>query len=417
MEIQIVKQIAITLLIGFMLGLQREIYYQSANRNGFAGARTFALIALLGYLSAWVQESAPFFILVSIFIFGMLAVASYFYKTFKSNFHGSTTEVSSIITYILGVMVQRSLDEYAVFIAVVMLFLLGVKGSLAKFEKRITLIDIRSVTLFLAMTFVVLPLLPNRMIDPFGVFNPYKTWLMVVLIAGISFVGYVAIKILGDRRGIYLIGVFGGLASSTAASISLSKLYAIRKRLLKNFAGAIAMASTIMYLRVLFESAIFNPNLAKLLAAPYLAAAGCGSIFIFYLYRSKNNHETERILPSSNPLELSEALKLGLLFGIIFGSIGIFQSKFGNAGIYIISFLSGFTDVDAITLSLSQLAPQKISTQSAIYGIMIATFVNSLVKLGIVFVIGGKKIGFILALFFLLTIGAMGVGLAANSYH
>ena len=407
MEIAIIEQIGVTLIIGLMIGLQREMYYHRKGRSGFAGARTFALIALLGYLSAWMQNFIPFFLHVSLLLFGLLVLVAYVYKTVKTDFHGSTTEIASFITYILGMMMYFSLESYAVLIAVIMLLLLEIKSTLVKIEEQITPPDITSAILFLAMTFVVLPLLPNEMIGPFNMFNPYKTWLMVVLVAGISFLGYVAIKILGNKRGVYLTGIFGGLVSSTAVSITLSKLYVLKQEYLKNFVGGIAIASTIMYIRVLAETAVFNSSLAKSLALPYISATIAGLVFVVYLYKNETVHKVEHIAVTNNPLELSEALKLGLLFGIIFGSIGIFQSKFGDSGVYVISFLSGLTDVDAITLSLSQLAKVKISELTAMYGIMIATIVNSIVKLGIVFVLGGRKPGMLMAIFYLLSIGSM----------
>lgn len=409
MEINIVENIVVTLIIGFMIGLQREMREHSKEHIRSAGIRTFTLISLLGYLSAWMQTFIPFFLHVSLFLFGLLILATYVYKTVKSDSHGTTTEIAAFVTYILGMMMYLSLEDYAVLIAVIMLFILEIKSTLVKVEKEITQNDIKSATLFLIMTFVVLPLLPNEMVDPFGMFNPYKTWLMVVLIAGISFIGYMAIKILGNKRGVYLTGIFGGLVSSTAVSITLSKLFTLEKEkiYLKNFAGGIAIASTIMYIRVLAETAVFNPDLARLLALPYISAAIVGLAFVAYLYKNEKIYKVEHIAVTNNPLELSEALKLGLLFGIIFGSIWIFQSKLGDSGVYIISFLSGLTDVDAITLSLSQLAMIKISESTAMYGIMIATVVNSIVKLGIVFVLGGRKLGMLMSLFYILSIGIM----------
>ena len=408
MEITIIQQLGITLFVGLMIGLQREMYYQREGRSGFAGARTFTLIALLGYISAWMQASVPLFLHVMLFLFGLLVIIAYGYKTMKTDYHGTTTEIASFVTYVLGMMIYFSLESYAVLIAVVMLFLLELKGVLVKVEKQITQPDITSATLFLVMTFVVLPLLPDEMIGPFGVFNPYKTWLMVVLIAGISFVGYVAIKILGNKKGIYLTGIFGGLISSTAVSITLSKLYILSQSRLKNFAGGIAVASTIMYVRVLAEAAIFNPSLARMLALPYILAAIIGFAFVGYLYnRQEPVHKVGDSALKANPLELSEALKLGLLFGVIFGSIGILQESFGDSGVYIISFLSGLTDVDAITLSLSQLATEKITQEAAMNGIVIATSVNATVKLGIVFVLGGRRLGLLMLSFYLLTIGAL----------
>ncbi len=407
MELLIIKQLAITLVIGMMIGLQREMHYHKKKEISFAGTRTFALIALLGYLSAWLQSFSPLFLVVSLSIFGLLLLVSYIIKNINGASHGATTEMAALITFILGVMLSFSLENYAIGLAVIILFLLEIKGDISKIEEHITSQDLSSMTLFLMMSFVVLPLLPDKMVDPFGIFNPYKTWLMVVLIAGISFIGYIAIKILGNKRGVYLTGIFGGLVSSTAVSITLSKLYALQKTFLKNFAGGIAIASTIMYLRVLLETSFFNLSLTKALAIPYLGATTVGLLFVFYLYKHEGVHKITQIEANKNPLDLSEALKLGLLFGLIFGSIGIFQSKFGDSGVYIISFLSGFTDVDAITLSLSQLAHHKISQEVAMSGIIIASIVNSLVKLGIVFILGGKKLGLLMALFYLLSIGVL----------
>jgi uncharacterized membrane protein (DUF4010 family) len=407
MEIAIIEEIGITLIIGFMIGLQREMRDHSKEYIRYAGTRTFTLISLLGYMSAWMQTFIPFFLHVSLLLFGSLILSAYVYKTVKTDSHGATTEIAAFITYILGMMMYLSLEEYAVFIAIIMLFILEIKSTLIKVEQEITQNDIRSATLFLVMTFVVLPLLPDKMIDPFGVFNPHKTWLMVVLIAGISFIGYVAIKILGNKRGVYLTGIFGGLVSSTAVSITLSKLYALNHTYLKNFVGGIAIASTIMNMRVLVLTAIFNHDLAKSLALPYILGTIVGLLFVGYLYKNEKVYTVEHIAVINNPLELSQALKLGLIFGLIFGSISFFQSKFGDLGVYLISFLSGLTDVDAITLSLSQLATVKISELTAMYGIMIATVVNSIVKLGIVFVLGGRKIGMVMALFYLLSIGVM----------
>lgn len=407
-DILIIRQILIAIVIGFMLGLQRDIAYHRKKRNGFAGARTFAMIALVGYLSAWMNQKIEFFVLVSFLIVGAFVLISYLYKSIYKQLSGSTTEFTMIITYILGLLVFFSKAQYAILIAIVILILLDIKGRLKHFRSFITPKDMQSTILFLVMTFIILPLLPDATIDPFGVFNPYETWIMVVLIAGISFMGYIAIKVLGTQRGIYITGIFGGLVSSTAVSITLSKIYALKQNFLKSFAGAIAISYSIMYIRVLVEAFVINPTLAKAIMIPYLLASLFAFAFVFYLYKqSCNTQSVEELKINSNPLEISEALKLGLLFGIIFGSIAFFQSRFGDAGIYLVAFLSGLTDVDAITLSLSKLALSKISMEVAINGIVIATIVNSVVKLGIVWVVGGKKIGMLIALYYLITLSAM----------
>jgi len=416
-DMLIIQQIVISIVIGFMLGLQRDIAYHRKKRNGFAGARTFAMISLVGYLSGWINQKVDSFILVSFLIVGIFVLISYIHKAFNKNLSGSTTEFTMLLTYILGLLVFYSQAQYAIVIAIVILVLLNIKGRLKHFQSSITPKDVQSTILFLVMTFIILPLLPNETIDPFGVFNPFETWIMVVLIAGISFVGYIAIKVLGAQRGIYLTGVFGGLASSTAVSITLSKIYALKQEFLKSIVGAIATAYSIMYLRVLLEVYVINPALARHLAIPYLLASFFAFAFVYYLYKkSCKSQNIQEIELSDNPLEISEALKLGLLFGLIFGSIAFFQSQFGDTGIYIVATLSGLTDVDAITLSLSKLALSKISMQVAINGIVIATVVNSLVKLAIVWVVGGKEIGKLIALYYLITLTAIIVPLFLIEY-
>ncbi len=401
-----VKHIFVVIGIGLLIGLQREIYYKHRGREEFAGTRTFTLITLFGYLSAWIQHTIPFFLPLSLLVLAALVITAFIYKLYHDKYRGATTEVAALLSFLLGAMVAEGYLNASVFLAVIIVVLLEFKSSFTLLEQHVDKKDTSATALFLLITFVILPILPNKTIDPWHVLNPYQTWLMVVLVAGISYLGYIATKILGTKKGIYMTGIFGGLVSSTAVSITLSKLYTIKALFLKNYAGGIAIASTLMYLRVLFEASVFNLKLAKFLLIPYLAAAAVGLFFVFYLYRTSATHEVTQH-NVNNPLELSEALKLGLLFGLILGSIGFFQGRFGDTGVYVVSALSGLTDVDAITLSLSKLAGSKISQITALYGIIIATGVNSLVKLGIVFVLGGRKLGWIMTLFYLLTLGTM----------
>jgi len=414
----------IAVILGFIIGLQRtmaNLYTRDEKKEAYfvAGSRTFALIALLGFLSGWLTKSAP--IIVSILAFSVvgLIILSYYLKAILYKKMGMTSQIAAIITYLLGLMVYFHLEQYAIFIGVLMIILLDIKPRLQKIEQNITPTDLNASILLLAMTFLILPILPDEMIGPYKLFNPYKTWLMAIIIASISFVGYVAIKILGNKRGVLLTGLFGGLISSTAVSISLSQMYTTQKEYLNNFAAGIAMACTLMYVRVLFEAFVINQKVALVLLLPYAAASVSGLVFVYILYKySKtatfNLEETD---VAKNPLQLSEAIKFGILFGVIYGAISIVQNHYGNIGVYIISTLSGITDVDAITLSLSELATdQKLTLQTSATGIVIASATNSLVKLGIVFWMGGKAIGWKLTLFFILTLGMMGAGLWGNQF-
>lgn len=415
LEYDIVKSLMIVLLLGFMIGMQRTIYYVHIKKEeNSIGSRTFALISLTGYLSGWIDSFLNGFIFISFFAVSVLIFLNYFFKTSKMNKSGITTQLSALITYMLGMMVYFHLENYAIFIAVVMIVLLEIKPALKRFEANVSSTDINAIMLLLVMSFVVLPILPDEMIGKYKLFNPYKTWLMAIIISAISFIGYAAIKILGNKRGVFLTGAFGGLISSTAVSISLSKLSVFQKEYLNNFTGGIAIACTFMYLRVLFEAFIIYPDFSLYLTFPYLLAAFSGLIFSYYIYKHSKSADIKFENPTmnKNPLQLSEAIKFGTLFGIIYGAISFIQTRYGSIGIYIISFFSGITDVDAITLSLSQLAKdEKLPKFVSINGIVIASVTNSFVKLGIVYWLGGAKLGWKLTQFFLLTLSLMGIGL------
>jgi len=409
-----IQSLLIALAIGFLIGMQRTLAYPKAGKGNFAGTRTFALIALTGYLSGWLQKQLPgTYLVIGVGLMLLLAI-TYTLKIIRTGHWGMTTHIAALLTYLLGLLVWAGEPTYAIFIGVIVIILLEVKPRLQALERHIGMTDIHAVTLLLVMSFVILPVLPDRMVDPWHVFNPYKTWMMAVIIAGISFVGYVAIKLLGQKHGVFLTGAAGGLISSTAVSITLAQMFQKQWDVINNYAGGIAIACTFMYLRVLFEAFVIDPTLAWHLAPAYLGAAGTGLLFSGWLYR---HAKEERIALTNNalahnPLQLSEAIKFGLLFGIIYGAIALVQTRYGNLGVYLVSFFSGLTDVDAITLSLSQMAQEgKLTAAAAMYGIALASATNSVVKLGIVFVLGGRRLGGRMALYFLITLGAMGLGL------
>ena len=420
MDYSVITSIVIALLLGFMIGMQRTLSILPEAEHSFAGSRTFALIALAGYLSGLIGETVDGFIFAALIVIGLLVGLSYYLKVTHFHKTGMTTQVAAIVTFFLGLMLHEDLQEYAVFIAVLMVVLLEIKPRLRRFESHLSTTDINAAILLLAMSFIVLPMLPDKMIGPYGLFNPYKTWLMAVIIAAISFVGYAAIKLLGQKRGVFITGAAGGLISSTAVSISLSQMFQKQYTFLNNYAGGVAIACTFMYLRVLFEAIVIHPDLALYLAPAYLAAALGGLAFSYYLYTHSRAADIafENKAIAKNPLQLSEAIKFGILFGIIYGAIAFVQTRYGDIGVYVVSFFSGITDVDAITLSLSELAKDdKLAMLTSMNGIVIASVTNSLVKLGIVFWLGGGRLGWRVTQFFILTLGLMGGALYATEVY
>ncbi|MRJ02346.1 MAG: MgtC/SapB family protein [Epsilonproteobacteria bacterium] len=406
MEWERIEAVLTVLLIGFLIGLQRSLSSQLKGEPILMGSRTFALIGLAGYLSGWLGERVENLELVGFAVTALILLGAYLMKVQRLGKLGVTTQFAGVITFLLGLLVWAGYREYGISLAVLVVLLLELKPKLRQIEERISPTEVKAVLLLLVMSFVILPLLPDRFMGPYNLFNPYKSWLMAILIASISFVGYLTMKIVGERHGIFITGAAGGLVSSTAVTVTLSRLYRAVGGSLYSYAGGIAIASTFMYLRVLLEVAITNPPLALQLLTPYGIATLLGLAYTFFLYRRASStqislHNSEL---SKNPLQLSEAIKFALLFGIIFGAVEFVRSRYGEVGVYLVAFISGITDVDAITISLSEMAKGGLAPLTALAGIVIASATNSLVKLGLTYWIGGVRLGWELTKFFIVTL-------------
>jgi len=378
-------KILIPIVVGFVIGLQRELNNLYKNQTDLAGARTFAIVALIGYLSIYLNINIIYGL---IFIIGI----GYYLNNLDNNNkrRGITTEVSLIATYLLGIMINKNV-EFAIYTAVLIIFLLNLKSTLTTYEKYISKIDLNAVVTFLLITFIALPILPNKYIDKWQLINPYQLWLFVILLSGLSFLGYILNKLWGNK-GIYLTGIIGGLASSTATTITFSQKSKIEPSISKHTAIAINLANTIMLLRVFIWTALFNISIMNKLVIPFLLASIGGFIYIYYLIKDKLNTYTDTQIEYKNPLELWESLKYGLIFGLIFAGVKVAHTYFGDNGTLIVSFIAGITDVDAITITLSKYAQNGTLLQNiAIWGILIATFTNQIAKLIYSYFIGSKQ--------------------------
>jgi uncharacterized membrane protein (DUF4010 family) len=230
--------------------------------------------------------------------------------------------------------------------------------------------------------------MPDRGYGPWQAINPYQIWWMVVLIAGISFAGYMAIKIVGSRKGLLITGFLGGLISSTAATINLSKL-AEKKIRITVICAAILLAETIMFPRMLLEIAVVNRSLLlpALLPIGVMTAVMLAGVALIWRYRE--NVEAGE-LPVTNPFQLKMALQFGLLLAIVMFLSKAFQAWLGETGIYLVSLISGIADVDAITLSLASMAGEELNAETAVRGIVIAAIANTLFKTALAMGIAGR---------------------------
>ena len=377
------QKFGLSALIGVLVGLEREHSRQETEKSfSFAGVRTFPLIALLGCTLATMTENQKWLFLIG--FVGLIALLLIVYAA--STGHGDTgltTEIAVLLVYLIGGLIYWDHIWLAAALGVLVTGFLALRSTLHNLVSRIEREDIFATLKFIVVSAVVLPLLPNETFGPLDVLNPFQLWLMVVFVSAISFSGYLAIKLFGHSRGIWITSLLGGLVSTTALTLSFAERSRSNQLLARHLSVGIVIASSTMYIRVLLEVFAFNLFLAQhvwfRLLVPLIVGLGSG----VYLWQSTNSDEK---IPSnfSNPFRLLPAIKIGILFGVILFLTTLANQVLGDVGTYVASFLSGLTKIDPITLSLSQMAGKEISYRIATQALLLATTANILAKIGLV---------------------------------
>jgi uncharacterized membrane protein (DUF4010 family) len=386
-QVDLFYRFGAALAIGFLIGLQREYAHDSVDQEIFAGVRTFALMGLAGCLAAMATDelASPWPFVGILIVMGVFIAVSYFVAAWRGGV-GLTSETAAVLTIIIGALCYWNYLALAVALAVVVTVLLSIKLEMDMLVRRITREDVYATLKFAVITAIVLPVLPNRSFGPppWDVLNPYKIWLMVVFISGISFLGYVLVKVVGSRQGIGLTGLLGGMVSSTAVTLSFSERSQKEPELAKPFALAITVAWTVMFSRVVIEVAALNIELLKVFWMPMAASAAAGLIYCGYLFFSQRT-DKEGEVNFSNPFELGPAVKFGLVYAVILLISKAAQMYLPAAGIYLASVVAGLTDVDAITLSMAELSSTgALEMDMAARAIVLAAMSNTVVKGGVV---------------------------------
>ncbi|MGD2164661.1 MAG: MgtC/SapB family protein [Anaerolineae bacterium] len=387
----------VALLIGALIGLEREFYQQQEESPDFAGIRTFSLIALLGSVSSFLAGGFGI-VLAAVALGGLVLMVTVTYSgalVRKGTESGITTEVAALLTFLFGVLVMGDHPPVAIALAVVTALLLALKGRLHGFIRSMSPEDIHLTLQFALVAAVILPLLPDRTIDPLGLLNPFQIWLMVVFVSGIGFSGYLLMKTLGPSKGINLTAILGGLASSTATTISFSSASREYPEMAYRYARAVVLASTVMLPRVMLLVLVIHPPLLAKVFIPLLSMVIAGSFFVFVVQRDRLEGKTTAPQPSEieNPLKLSTAIKFGLLFAIVLLVLEYAQSFLGSTGVYLASFLSGLTDVDAIALSVTRLAASaQLTSDGAGIAVVIAALTNTVSKGAICYFSGTSEL-------------------------
>ncbi len=389
-ELELLKNIFIAIALGLMIGLEREYARYKKRTQDYAGIRTFPLIALFGALSAYLGDRlSPWILAMGMAIAALLIILAYFAlaRRTTTNF-GATSEVAGFLTFFIGVLSYYGELKLAAILTIAITIILYARTLLHRFAERIKNTEITAMLMFAVMVFIILPFLPNRWYGPGELFNPFITWIMVVFISGISFVGYILMKWLREK-GIALTGILGGLVSSTATTMSFAERSVKEKKVSRALALGVILANGVMFIRILVEVFVVNQQLFFALLLPLAILALITIVVSYFIWIKAKDIKGKLTLLS--PFRLRPALKFALFFAAIIALTKIAHLHLAARGVYLVSFLSGFADVDAITLSLSQLAKGSLLLDTAKDGIIIAALTNVAVKGGIAWFFGGKE--------------------------
>ncbi len=391
-DFAVAQDFGTALLLGALLGIERE---KRNTRAGFghAGLRSFILLSQIGALGGFLSDqfASPWILAATVLCATAAVLAGYFVTARKHpDSTGLTTELAAILTCLLGALVVTGNRELGIGLGVVTAAVLAYKQPLHAMVGRLDGDDVLAGLRLLLATFIVLPLLPDRAIDPWGALNPYKLWLLVLLISGLSLVGYVVTRWLGPGRGIAVTAAAGGLASSTAVTLTFVKQSHEPRVAARQLAGGILLAWAVMFGRVVVAATVVAPAMFAALIVPFgamLVASAAGAVLCLVARRGTTTAAGD--VEIKNPFSLWAASKFALLFAVVQLLLVLGQQYLPQSGIYTIAALAGLTDVDAITLSMAQqVRGSDVALHVAVVAIVIATVANTLVKAGMAVFLG-----------------------------
>ncbi len=383
--------IAVALLVGSLIGLDRERAEARKGHEAFAGVRTFPLIALVGAVATILVPVAGVALLVASFVaVTALAVAAYL-RVPANGAPGATTEVAAVATFLLGALAGDGQLVLAGATGVAVAVLLVAKPRLEAFSRALTGEEIRAALELAVISVIVLPLLPNEGLGPWQVLNPFAIWLIVVLVSALSFAGFVAMRLLGERRGLAVTGAVGGLVSSTAVTFAMAERSRADQGLGAPAASAVVLASCVMSLRMAVLAAVVNAGILPRLLPVVGAMAVVGGVAALWLARTGTGEPLASGGHITNPFSLRAALTFGLIFAVILLGVRAAQEYLGAGGTYAASALSGFVDVDAVTVTFSRLGPAADGWRTSAAAVTLAAVVNTVVKAGLAVGLGAGR--------------------------
>jgi uncharacterized membrane protein (DUF4010 family) len=403
-------KLVLVLFLSFLVGLEREEHKARAQHYAFGGARTFPLIGLVGYGVAKLSGGNVLALIVGLVVVGALMVVSYAHKLHDDPTAGATTELSGLVTYVIGALVDAEAYWVAVAIGVITVLLLELRERMEQLTARIAREEIVAFAKFLLLALVVLPVLPDRAFTRFAI-NPFRTWLVIVAVSGVSYASYILQRWLNGRGGVLLAALLGGAYSSTVTTVVLAR-ESKETRAPALYSGAALAASGMMYVRLGVLVALFDPSLAGRLATTFgglaVLAVGAG-VLIALRARGAHNEDQQRVRKARNPLSLPPAFLFGVVYLAMVVATRAVVERTGHGGLYVLGAVTGLADVDPFVLSLAQggasIAPQHVITVS----IILAAAANNIAK-GVYALVFGARAAvwpMMAALFTLAVLGAV----------
>jgi uncharacterized membrane protein (DUF4010 family) len=400
MPLEQFQRLGLALAIGFLVGIERGWQAREVAEGGrTAGIRTYALTGLLGGVSALLGQSLGGWAFAAIGV--PFAAAFVIFKQREEKTEGDysvTDVVAALLVYALGAYATVGDWRLAAAAAVVTTGLLAFKGLLHGWLKGLTWPELRGALVLLAMSFVALPLLPDRGYGPYGSVNPHELWLLTIALAGVSFVAYAAIKVFGPSRGLVVASAAGALVSSTAVTLDLARENRRDSTGTVTRVGAALLAGAVMGVRLAAIAAVLAPPLFRLLVLPLGAFAGLSAVIgLTATLRLGSRPASKRASPMKSPFDLGLVFKFALVLGAIMAIARILSGLYGSRGLLPVAALGGLADTDAVTLAVARMTGQGLDPRLGAYAVLLAAAVDSVSKVAIAGIVGGVRFGALLA--------------------
>jgi uncharacterized membrane protein (DUF4010 family) len=367
----------LTLVLSLLIGFEREGH----EPRGIGGVRTFPIIGLGGFLlvEAFPESTVPF--ALGLVVLGGLVALSH-WSSIQEGEPGITTEMAAILTFTMGAGAAKELYWLAIASGVVAVILLQEKRRLEGLAAQVPTHELRTLVRFLLLTGVILPAVPNQTFTAFDI-NPFKIWLVVVAVSGVSYLSYLLQLRLGRRRGLFLAGVLGGAYSSTVTTVVLARKSKQHRFSDVNYVGAITAATGVMYIRLWILVALFAAPLARELTWLFwsfgLAAVAVGAVLC--RLRPPEGADEEETRPTTNPLEMTtSAFTFAGIFLSVMVVTRLVAERFGNTGVLVMAAVMGAADVDPFILGLTQYAGHGLDYSTAALAVVVAAAANNLMK-------------------------------------